>query len=81
MEKEFELYHTICTECGTPMNEGYCIWAGMQYYCTDKCLHANYTQKEWKEMYKDGGDNYWTEWYEDDANYKLLDGKLIKISA
>lgn len=50
-----------CTECGKEMNNGYCINDGLEYYCSDTCLHKNYTEKEHQEMYE-GGSLYWTEW-------------------
>lgn len=54
-----------CSECGKLMKEGYCIDDGTEYYCSDECLHKNYTEEEWEEMYDDGeGDSYWTEWEE-----------------
>ena len=53
----------LCTDCGSEMNEGYCIMSGLEYYCSDDCLHKHYTKKQWKEMYTEGGDNYWTQWY------------------
>ena len=74
-----ELFHTICDECKTPMNEGFCLFGGERYYCTEECLHKHYTKEEWDELYEDGGDSYWTEWEQDDANYKLVDGQLIEI--
>lgn len=74
-----ELFHTICDECKTPMNEGYVVFGGEQYYCTEECLHKHYTKEEWDELYEDGGDSYWTEWEQDDANYKLVNGQLIEI--
>ena len=52
-----------CSECGKEMNEGYCIDNGLEYYCSDECLHKHYTEEEYEEMYDDGnGDSYWTEW-------------------
>ena len=52
-----------CSECGKAMSEGYCIDYGLEYYCSDECLHKHYTDEEYKEMYDDGnGDSYWTEW-------------------
>lgn len=52
-----------CSECGKEMNEGYCIENGLEYYCSDECLHKHYTEEEYEEMYDDGnGDSYWTEW-------------------
>lgn len=63
----------ICNECKKKMNKGYCIENGMEYYCTDECLHKHYTEKEFLEMYCDGeGDSYYTEWEseeKDDVKY------------
>ena len=54
----------ICDECGKVMTEGYVIGGTLEYYCSDECLHKHYTEEEWKEMYTDDGDNYWTSWEE-----------------
>lgn len=52
-----------CSECNKPMNEGYCIENGMEYYCSDECLHKHYTQEEYLKMYDNGnGNSYWTQW-------------------
>lgn len=46
------------------MRTGYVIDGGVEYYCTDECLHKHYTEEEWEDMYDDGNsDSYWTEWY------------------
>jgi hypothetical protein len=75
-----ELYHAKCDECGSGMNEGYCIFGGHYYYCSDECLHKHFTEEEWLDLYEDGGDSYWTEWEcEEDANYKLVNGELIEL--
>ena len=63
----------ICSECKVKMNQGYCIDAGLEYYCSDKCLHKHYTEEEWLDMYEDGGDSYWTEWEEDEEDEERLD--------
>lgn len=53
----------VCSECGNVMSKGYCIENGAEYYCSDECLHKNYTDEEYNELYDDGmGDSYWTEW-------------------
>lgn len=45
------------------MVAGYCIEGGSAYYCSDECLHANLTEKEYLELYDNGeGDSYYTEW-------------------
>lgn len=52
----------ICNICGKAMTEGYCVEGGLEYYCSDECLHKVYSPEEWDEMYTDDGDSYWTEW-------------------
>lgn len=52
-----------CSECGKDMTEGYCIENGLEYYCSDECLHKHYTDDEYNELYDNGyGDSYYTEW-------------------
>lgn len=76
-------YIRHCDECGKEMWDGYCIGAGIEYYCSDECLHKHYTQEEWEEMYEDDGDNYYTEWYEEyspkcfDANGNMILNEAI----
>ena len=44
-----------CSECKKEMTKGYCIENGLEYYCSDKCLHD--------KLYDNGnGDSYYTEW-------------------
>lgn len=47
----------ICDECGKLMVEGYCIDGGMEYYCSDECLHKNYTREQWLAIYAGLDDN------------------------
>ncbi len=62
-----ELHPRLCYECGKPMTSGFCIGGGAEYFCSESCLHRNYTPVEWTEMYEDGrSDCYWTEWEEDE---------------
>lgn len=59
-----------CNACGAGMNEGYCIEGGIEYYCSDACLHTEITHEEYMELYADGeGDSYWTDWSEDPDEY------------
>lgn len=52
-----------CSHCSKPMSSGYCIENGLEYYCSDECLHKHYTDEEYNSLYNDGnGDSYWTEW-------------------
>lgn len=41
----------VCDECGKLMVEGYCITGGEEYFCSDECLHKNYTPDEWLAIY------------------------------
>jgi hypothetical protein len=41
----------ICDECGKVMIEGYCLGGGEEYYCSDECLHKNYSHEEFLAMY------------------------------
>ena len=68
-QSEWEEYVTdeldirVCSECGKPMDEGYCIDNGYEYYCTDDCLHKHYSQASWDLMTEDDDSEcYWTEW-------------------
>ncbi|MPN56043.1 hypothetical protein SDC9_203729 [bioreactor metagenome] len=47
----------VCDECGKIMVEGYCIDGGMEYYCSDECLHKNYTKEQWLAIYAGLDDN------------------------
>ena len=64
-----------CDECGKEMWDGFCVENGMEYYCSEECLHKHYTDEEWEEMCDDGnGDSYWTDWYDEYEEYKRLKG-------
>lgn len=70
----------ICSECKKKMNDGYCIDGGLEYYCSDECLHKHYTEEEYLDMYDDGnGDSYWTEW-EDEERADLIYEYETKIA-
>lgn len=57
-----------CVACGENLtHEGFVIDDGLAYYCSEECLHKDYTEEEWTEMYADGeGTSYWTEWEDED---------------
>lgn len=61
---ELDLEHTrCCSECGSPMYEGYCIENGAEHYCSEECLHKHLSEEEYNDLYDDGkGDSYWTSW-------------------
>ncbi len=50
-----------CTVCGKPMDYGYVINDGLEYYCSDECLHTKYSDSEYTNMYLDD-EAYYTEW-------------------
>lgn len=54
-----EIERTRCSECNKEMNEGYVIYDGLQYYCSDECLHKELNEKEYKTLYEEGY-AYWT---------------------
>lgn len=52
-----------CSVCGRLMQEGYCQDAGYRYYCSDECLHHDFTDEEWNEECDNNDQSYWTQWY------------------
>lgn len=50
-----------CTNCGKEMDNGYCIDNGLEYYCSDECLHAFYSPCDYLQLCKEDL-AYWTEW-------------------
>lgn len=55
----------FCDVCGRPMRDGFVVNDGDRYYCSEGCLHEDYTEEEYKEMYSQGY-AYWTEWEDED---------------
>ena len=51
-----------CAVCGKLMREGYCVDMGAAYYCSDECLHAEYSDEEWTEECENNDQSYYTEW-------------------
>lgn len=52
-----------CSVCGRLMQEGYCQDGGYRYYCSDDCLHHDFTDEEWNEECDNNDQSYWTQWY------------------
>jgi late competence protein required for DNA uptake (superfamily II DNA/RNA helicase) len=79
-------YARKCDKCGQGMNEGFCIYEGEEYYCSNECLHLVYSEEEWSEMYnaEDNGSSssYWTQWeeLEEDYQYQIINGILEEIN-
>lgn len=88
MPNEFK-FARQCSCCDKGMNKGYVIdvilqkfMRGIEYYCSEKCLHIKYTEDEIKEMEigADDSDSYWTEWDSDsDMEYILVRNILIHV--
>ena len=51
-----------CSVCGKLMREGYCVDMGAAYYCSDECLHTEYTEEQWAEECENNDQSYYTEW-------------------
>ena len=51
-----------CSECGRLMRAGYCADMGVAYYCSDECLHSDFTDEEWVEECENNDQSYYTEW-------------------
>lgn len=45
-------YVRICSHCTEVFDEGYLIDDGSAYYCSEKCLDRNISEKEYLEMYE-----------------------------
>lgn len=56
----------VCDTCGHLMIEGYILYDGDEYYCSNECMLEQYTEEEKEEILKeadtDEGTSYWTEW-------------------
>lgn len=76
------LYLRRCDECKMGMNQGYL--ADDHYYCSEECLHENFTPLEWA-LAADGGESdyfYYTEWdeYSGEEELYLEDGTELNVS-
>lgn len=67
----------VCDECGKIMTKGYCLGGGDDYYCSDECLHKNYSHNEWLAMYA-GLDN--TDPEEVERASKMSQAELDELS-
>lgn len=54
----------ICCKCWDSMSEGYVYndTNACKTYCSDKCLHKDFTEEEWEDLYEEWWDSYYTEW-------------------
>ena len=63
----------ICDKCNERMQEGYVIDGGAKHYC-QTCRPLVISNEEWEKLYTDEGDNYWTDWIDDDWDEECDDG-------
>lgn len=56
-----------CSICGRLMQEGYCQDGGYRYYCSDDCLHHDFTDEEWETECENNPDSYYKKWWEDES--------------
>lgn len=49
-----------CTNCGDIMIQGYVVYDGSEYYCSDTCFNEEIGLENLENMYQDD-DAYWTE--------------------
>jgi len=68
-----------CSECKMKMKQRFVIENGMEYYCSEECLHKHYTEDEYLEMFDDGnGDSYWTVWEEEEEPKETI--YILKVN-
>lgn len=55
----------ICDTCKQKMDEGFLVEPGLMtyYFCSKECRRAEYTDKEYDEMYEENI-AFWTTWYD-----------------
>lgn len=56
----------ICSKCGEIMFDGYIVFDN--YYCSDECLHKDYSHEEYIKLYEEYEDDmnchvFYTEWH------------------
>lgn len=53
----------VCSDCGTIMDEGYVLYDGEAYYCSDSCLYEHFSEDDYEEAFHQD-EACWMEWYE-----------------
>lgn len=64
----------ICSKCGSLMHQGFCYDMGKSYYCSEECLHKDFTLDEWIYECEIEDQSYWTDWFE---HYNLTKKQYI----
>ena len=52
----------ICSICGSVMIDGFATPCGFMHYCSEECLHEDYTPDEYQKAYE-ADECFYTEWY------------------
>ncbi|WP_342507326.1 hypothetical protein [Sporosarcina sp. FSL K6-2383] len=56
---------TLCSQCGTPMQERFIFEPDATQYCSEECLKQVITWEDYLAIHDNGnGDAYWTDWYD-----------------
>lgn len=55
--------YRICEKCGKAMEDGFVFGDGTAYYCSEECLHQDYTDEEYQKLYEED-EAFYTEWYD-----------------
>ena len=61
-----DVVHRKCHICGeVNFQQGFVVEDGLYYYCSEECLHHDFTDEEWEKAYdEDWG--YWTQWEDEE---------------
>lgn len=63
--KDLDEEDRLCSQCGTPMHEGFYFESDATQYCSEECLTKVITWEDYLLMHDNGdGDAYWTDWYD-----------------
>lgn len=57
-----DVIYRQCKTCGEiNFEQGFCMEDGLYYYCSEECLHADFTEEEYLKAYDEEW-AYWTQW-------------------
>lgn len=58
----WHVFRCKCSDCGTIMDEGYVLYDGEAYYCSDSCLYEHFSEDDYEEAFQQA-EACWMEWY------------------
>ena len=57
-----DVIYRQCKICGEiNFEQGFVVEDGLYYYCSEECLHHDFTDDEWEKAYNEDW-GYWTQW-------------------